>query len=145
VWIRTLLRSLAAQGRTVLLSSHLMSEMTLTADRLIIIGQGRLITQATIAEFLAAGSGAAVTARSPQAAELAALLAARGAAVTRSDSDTLTVTGIAMSAVGELASQHAITLTGLAEQRATLEDRYMELTRDSAEYRAAAPATAGSQ
>jgi ABC-2 type transport system ATP-binding protein len=146
VWTRTLLRSLAAQGRTVLLSSHLMSEMALTADRLIIIGRGRLIAQATMAEFLAAGSGAAITARSPQAAELAALLAARGAAVTRSDGDTLTVTGITASAIGELASQHAITLTGLAEQHATLEDRYMELTRDSAEYRAApAPAPAGNQ
>jgi ABC-2 type transport system ATP-binding protein len=146
VWIRTLLRTLAAQGRTVLLSSHLMSEMALTADRLIIIGQGRLIAQATMAEFLAAGSGAAVTARSPQAAELAALLAARGAAVTRADGGTLTVTGITASAVGELASQHAITLTCLAEQQATLEDRYMELTRDSAEYRAApAPAPAANQ
>ena len=142
VWIRTLLRTLAAQGRTVLLSSHLMSEMALTADRLIVIGQGRLIAQATMAEFLAAGSGAAVTARSPQAAELAA----RGAAVTRSDGGALTVTGITASAVGELASQHAITLTGLAEQQATLEERYMELTRDSAEYRAApAPAPAGNQ
>jgi ABC-2 type transport system ATP-binding protein len=110
VWIRTLLRALAGQGRTVLLSSHLMSEMALTADRLIIIGQGRLIAQATMAEFLAAGSGAAVTARSPQAAELAELLAARGAAVTRSDGGALTVTGITTSAVGELASQHAITL-----------------------------------
>ncbi len=146
VWIRTLLRSLADQGRTVLLSSHLMSEMALTADRLIIIGQGRLIAQATMAEFLAAGSGAAVTVRSPQAGELAALLAARGAVVTRSDGDALTVTGIAASAVGGLASRHAITLTGLAEQQATLEERYMELTRDSAEYRAApAPAPAGNQ
>ena len=148
VWIRTLLRSLAAEGRTVLLSSHLMSEMALTADRLIVIGQGRLIAQATMAEFLAAGSGAAVTARSPQAAELAALLAARGAAVTRGDRDALTVTGITASAVGELASQHSITLTGLSEQQATLEERYMELTRDSAEYRAApapAPAPAGNQ
>ena len=143
VWIRTLLRSLAAQGRTVLLSSHLMSEMALTADRLIIIGQGRLITEATMAEFLAAGSGAAVIARSPQAGELAALLAARGAAVPRADGDTHTVPGITAGEVGELASRHAITLTGLAEQQATLEDRYMELTRDSADYRAApAPAPA---
>jgi ABC-2 type transport system ATP-binding protein len=146
VWIRTLLRSLAAQGRTVLLSSHLMSEMAVTADRLIIIGRGRLIAQASMAEFLAAGPGAAVTARSPQAAELAALLAARGAAVTRRGADTLTVTGTTAGAVGELASQHAITLTGLSEQQATLEDRYMELTRDSADYRAAAaPAPAGQQ
>jgi ABC-2 type transport system ATP-binding protein len=144
VWIRTLLRLLAAQGRTVLLSSHLMSEMAVTADRLIIIGRGRLIAQATMSEFLAGGTAAAVTARSPQVGELAALLTARGALVTRHDGDTLTVTGTTTSAVGELASQHAITLTGLSEQQATLEDRYMELTRDSAEYRAApAPAPAG--
>ena len=97
-----------------------------------------------MAEFLTAGPGAAVTARSPQAPELAALLAARGATVTRHDADTLTVTGTTAGAVGELASQHAITLTGLSEQQATLEDRYMELTRDSADYRAApAPAPAG--
>jgi ABC-2 type transport system ATP-binding protein len=141
-WIRTLLRSLAAEGRTVLLSSHLMSEVALTADRLIIIGRGRLIAQAAMAEFLAAGTSAAVTARSPQAGELAALLAARGAAITRHEGDIVTITGTTASTVGEVASQHAITLTGLAEQQATLEDRYMELTRDSADYRAA-PAAAG--
>jgi ABC-2 type transport system ATP-binding protein len=145
VWIRTLLQSLAAQGRTVLLSSHLMSEMALTADRLIIIGRGRLIAETTMAEFLAAGSGATVTAQSPQAAELATLLVDRGAAVTRADGDTLTVTGLTTGAIGELASQHAITLTGLAQQQATLEDRYMELTRDSAEYRAAPAPAAGNQ
>jgi len=142
VWIRTLLKSLAAQGRTVLLSSHLMSEMAVTADRLIIIGRGRLIAEATTADFLAAGRSAAVIARSPQAGELAALLAARGAAIIRHEADVVTITGITASAVGEVATQHAITLTGLAEQQATLEDRYMELTRDSADYRAA-PAPAG--
>jgi ABC-2 type transport system ATP-binding protein len=136
VWIRTLLKSLAAQGRAVLLSSHLMSEMSLTADRLIIIGRGRLIAEATMTEFLAAGAGT-VTARSPQAGELAALLAARGAVITSRDQDTLTVTGMQASTVGELASANAITLTGLSEHQASLEDRYMGLTRDSTDYRAA--------
>src|SRR5579859_1990570 len=146
VWIRTLLRALAAEGRTVLLSSHLMSEMAMTADRLVIIGRGRLIAQAPMADFLAAAPGGTVTVRSPQAARLAALLAARGATVTRQDGGTLTVTGTSPEAIGELASQHAITLTGLSEQQATLEDRYMELTRDHADYRAApAPAPAGQQ
>jgi ABC-2 type transport system ATP-binding protein len=137
VWIRTLLRTLAAEGRTVLLSSHLMSEMAMTADRLVIIGRGRLIAEATMAEFLAAGSGCSVTVRSPQARALAALLTARGATVTRQDADTLAVTGTTAEAIGELAQEGGLTLTGLAEHQATLEDRYMELTRDSADYRSA--------
>ena len=137
VWIRTLLRALAGEGRTVLLSSHLMSEMAMTADRLVIIGRGRLIAEATMAEFLAAGSGSSVTVRSPQTRALAALLAARGATVTRQDADTLAVTGTTPEVIGELARAGGLTLTGLAEHQATLEDRYMELTRDSADYRAA--------
>ena len=137
VWIRTLLRTLAAEGRTVLLSSHLMSEMAMTADRLVIIGRGRLIAQATMADFLAAGSGSSVTVRSPQARELAALLIARGATVTRQDGDTLAVTGSTPEEIGELARADGLTLTGLTADQATLEDRYMELTRDAADYRAA--------
>jgi ABC-2 type transport system ATP-binding protein len=140
VWIRTLLRTLAGEGRTVLLSSHLMSEMAITADRLIIIGRGRLIAQATMAEFLAAGSASSVTVRSPQTSALAALLTARGAAVTRQDTNTLAVTGTTPEAVGELARTAGLTLTGLTAHQATLEDRYMELTRDSADYRAASGA-----
>ncbi|HEU5391223.1 MAG TPA: ABC transporter ATP-binding protein [Streptosporangiaceae bacterium] len=137
VWIRTLLRALAAEGRTVLLSSHLMSEMAMTADRLVIIGRGRLIAQAPMADFLAAGSGGTVTVRSPQAAALAALLAARGATVTRRDGDALAVTGTTPEAIGELARAEGLTLTGLTADQATLEDRYMELTRAAADYRAA--------
>jgi ABC-2 type transport system ATP-binding protein len=137
VWIRTLLRTLAAEGRTVLLSSHLMSEMMMTADRLVIIGRGRLIAQAAMADFLAAGSAGSVTVRSPQVGTLAALLTAGGATVTRQDGDTLAVTGTAAEAIGELARADGLTLTGLTAHQATLEDRYMELTRDSADYRAA--------
>jgi ABC-2 type transport system ATP-binding protein len=136
-WIRTLLRTLAAEGRTILLSSHLMSEMAMTADRLLIIGRGRLIAQATTADFLAAGSGGSMTVRSPQAAGLAARLAVRGATVTRHAGDTLTVTGTTPEEIGEIARADGLTLTGLTADQATLEDRYMELTRDSADYRAA--------
>jgi ABC-2 type transport system ATP-binding protein len=136
-WIRTLLRALAAEGRTILLSSHLMSEMAMTADRLVIVGRGRLIAQATMADFLAAGSGGSVTVRSPQAAEFAARLTARGATVTRHDGDTLTVTGTTPEEIGELARADGLTLTGLTADQATLEDRYMELTRDSADYQTA--------
>ena len=136
LWIRTLLKSLAAEGRTVFLSSHLMSEMAMTVSRLIIIGRGRLITQTTVEDFLASGPGSYVRVRSPQAAVLAAMLTARGAAVARQDGDTLTVTGTTTEAIGELARANGFTLAELSAQQATLEDRYMELTRDSADYRA---------
>ena len=142
VWIRTLLRALAAEGRTILLSSHLMSEMALTADRLVIIGRGRLIAQATMADFLADGTGGQVTVRSPQAAELAAVLRAQGITVTRAEGEALTVTGAATEAIGQAARDNGIILTGLSASQATLEDRYMELTRDAADYRAA-PSPAG--
>jgi ABC-2 type transport system ATP-binding protein len=111
--------------------------MAMTADRLVIIGRGRLIAEATMAEFLAAGSGSSVTVRSPQAAALAALLIARGAAVTRHDAGTLVVTGTTAEEIGELARAGGLTLTGLTAHQATLEDRYMDLTRDAADYRTA--------
>jgi ABC-2 type transport system ATP-binding protein len=138
LWIRTLLKSLAAEGRTVLLSSHLMSEMAMTAGRLIIIGRGRLIAQATVEDFLSSGPGRLVKVRSPQADALAALLIARGAAVARQAGDTLTITGTTTEAIGELARASGFTLAELSAQQATLEDRYLELTRDSADYRTAA-------
>jgi ABC-2 type transport system ATP-binding protein len=138
LWIRNLLKSLAAEGRTIFLSSHLMSEVSLTADRLIIIGRGRLITETTIDELLRGTDGAseAVRARSPQAGQLAELLRARGATVTSGDGGTLTITGATSDAVGELARANGLSLQELSVQRASLEDRYMELTRDSADYRA---------
>jgi ABC-2 type transport system ATP-binding protein len=137
-WIRNLLKSLAAEGRTIFLSSHLMSEMSLTADRLIIIGRGRLITETTIDELLRGTDGAseAVRARSPQAGQLAELLRARGATVTSGDDGTLAITGATSDAVGELARANGLSLQELSVQRASLEDRYMELTRDAADYRA---------
>src|SRR6516225_4588368 len=140
LWIRMLLKSLAAEGRTILLSSHLMSEMALTADRLIIIGRGRLITQATMEDFLAAGSGSHVRVRSPQAAALAVLLAATGATVAGHDGDTLTVTGTTAEVIGEAARASGLTLTELSARQATLEERYMELTQDCADYQALAEA-----
>jgi ABC-2 type transport system ATP-binding protein len=142
VWIRTLLRALAAEGRTILLSSHLMSEMALTADRLVIIGRGRLIAQAAMADFLAGGSGGQVTVRSPQAAALAAVLTAQGATITQAEGEALNVTGAATEEIGQAARDNGIILTGLSASRATLEDRYMELTRDAGDYRAV-PSPAG--
>jgi ABC-2 type transport system ATP-binding protein len=142
-WIRALLKSLAAEGRTVLVSSHLMSEMASTADRLVIIGHGKLIAQAPIGELLAAGSGNHVKVRSPQAGQLAALLEAHGASVTRRGSDVLAVTGATTDTIGELARTAGVTVAELAEQQVSLEDRYMELTRDAADYHSAAPTAAG--
>jgi len=135
-WIRNLLKSLAAEGRTVFLSSHLMSEMAVTADRLIIIGRGRLITQATVEEFLN-GSGSYVKVRSPEGDALASLLTAQGADVSRQAGGTLRITGVTCDAVGELARANGFTLQELSAQQASLEDRYMELTRGSADYRTA--------
>jgi ABC-2 type transport system ATP-binding protein len=135
VWIRTLLTSLAAAGRTVFLSSHLMSEMSLTADRLIIIGRGRLIAQTTVADFLAGGDvDMSVRVRSPQATDLAAALRARGATVAVEGGDTLTVAGASSDSVGELAREKGYTVLELSARQASLEDRYLELTRDSADY-----------
>jgi ABC-2 type transport system ATP-binding protein len=136
-WIRELLKSLAAEGRTVLVSSHLMSEMEHTADRLIIIGHGRLIAQAAIGELLAAAPGSYVRVRSPHASELAAALEARGATITRDGDDTLAVTGTTTDAIGKIAQAHGFALAELAAHQATLEERYMELTRDTADYRSA--------
>ena len=137
LWIRNLLKSLAAQGRTVFLSSHLMTEMSLTADRLIIIGRGRLIAQTAMEDFLKHGPGNFVRARSPQGSELAALLEARGAAVSRQAGDTLRITGVSSDTVGELARANGLTLLELSAHQASLEDRYMELTSDSVDYRTA--------
>jgi ABC-2 type transport system ATP-binding protein len=137
-WIRELLKSLAAEGRTILISSHLMSEMQNTADRLVIIGHGKLIAQAAIRELLAAASGSYVRVRSPHARELAAALEARGATVTRNGDGTLAVTGITTDAIGEIARAGGFTLAELATHHASLEERYLELTQDTAEYHSAA-------
>jgi ABC-2 type transport system ATP-binding protein len=137
LWIRNLLKSLAVEGRTVLVSSHLMSEMAITADRLLIIGRGRLIAQTTIEDLLKNGSGNFVRVRSPQGDTLATLLEARGAAVVRQTDGTLRITGTTTEAVGELAKANGLTLQELSAQQASLEQRYMELTSDTADYRTA--------
>ena len=138
LWIRTLVKSLAAEGRTVFLSSHLMSEMAITADRLIIIGRGRLIAQTTVGELLRGGSGSFVQVRSPQGDQLAALLEARGIAVTRQPDGSLQVAGTTPpDVVGEVARLNGLTLQELSAQQASLEQRYMELTGESVDYRTA--------
>jgi ABC-2 type transport system ATP-binding protein len=137
-WVRTLMRSLAAEGRTVLVSSHLMSEMALTADHLLVIGKGRLIADTSMDDFVRSSSRQSVHVRSPQAAGLAARCREAGATVRAgTDPDVIEVTGMDSAEVGRLAAAHAIALSELIPVRASLEEAFMELTRDSVEYQAA--------
>jgi ABC-2 type transport system ATP-binding protein len=138
-WVRTLLRNLAAEGRTVLLSSHLMSEMELTADHLIVIGQGRLLADTSLAGFAERVTGASVRVRTPDAARLRGLLASPGVTVSSDQPGVLTVAGMASDQVGTVAGRSGITLYELVPQHASLEDAFLELTRGSVEYRAPEP------
>jgi len=142
-WIRTVLTSLAREGRTVLLSSHLMSEMSITADRLIIIGRGRLLAETTVHDLLERSSGRYVRVRSRGVAVLAALLESRGATVEREADGALRVTGTTTDAVGALATAHSVTLQELSGHLPSLEETYMELTRDAVAYRSADATSAG--
>ncbi len=137
LWIRTLLKSLAAEGCTVLLSSHLMSEMAITADGLVIIGRGRLIAQTSVEELLAHSSGGYVRLRSPQAAVFEVLLRARGATVTPESDTALRVTGVNADVVGEVAATNSLMVQELSSQTPSLEETYMQLTGDSVDYRTA--------
>jgi ABC-2 type transport system ATP-binding protein len=136
LWMRKLLRAQAAQGRTVLVSSHLMSEMALTADHLVVVGRGRLIADLPVEELTAQASRGHVRVRTPDADALAALLAGPGVVVDAPARDTLEVTGLACDAIGELARRHDLSLHELTPVRASLEEAFMELTRDAVEYRA---------
>jgi ABC-2 type transport system ATP-binding protein len=137
VWIRNLIRDLAAEGRTVFLSSHLMSEMALTADHLVVIGRGRLVADVPMAEFttLACG-GDSVRVRSPQATTLNELLAGPGVTICGTAPGVLDVSGLSAEQIGERAAGGGLTLHELSPQRATLEEVFMQLTQDCAEYRA---------
>jgi ABC-2 type transport system ATP-binding protein len=134
LWIRTLLRSLAAEGRTIFVSSHLMSEMSLTATHLIVIGQGRLIADASVAELTGATGLSVVRVRSLEAPRLRDLLAADDVSVTSTERDLLTVTGISSEEIGKVASEARIPLIELTPQQASLEEAFMELTRDAVEF-----------
>jgi ABC-2 type transport system ATP-binding protein len=140
-WVRTLMRTLAGEGRTVLVSSHLMSEMALTADHLLVIGKGRLIADTSADEFVRSSSQHSVHVRSPRAAELAARCREAGAIVAGLDAgtgpDVIEITGMDSAEVGRLAAAHGIALSELIPVRASLEEAFMELTRDSVEYQAA--------
>jgi ABC-2 type transport system ATP-binding protein len=133
-WVRNLLKGLAREGRTIFVSSHLMSEMALTADEVVIIGKGRLIAELPIAELLAHSGRRLVRVRSPQLDALRAALEARGAATALEDDGSLSVRGLEPSAIGDIAAAVPAVLHELATQSASLEEAFMELTEDSIEY-----------
>ena len=134
-WIRGFFRELAADGRTVLVSSHLMSEMAQTADHLVIIGRGRLIADVPTQELIESSARRDVLVRSPRAAELAELIAQRGGTVARQDDGALVVTGLDAAAIGDLAAGDGIAVHALVPRQASLEDAYLDLTRESTDYR----------
>ena len=134
-WVRDLLKSLAAEGRTVFVSSHLISEMALTADRFVVIGRGRLIAETTVAEFTARSSGVSVKLLTPDSREFASALIKAGADVTSTENGALMVVGLEASQIGNLAASHGLRIHELSPIIASLEDAFMELTKDEVEYR----------
>ncbi|MFD7700407.1 ABC transporter ATP-binding protein [Streptomyces caelestis] len=144
-WIRTLMKSLAAQGRTVFVSSHLMSEMALTADHLVVIGQGRLLADTSMAEFIERNSRSYVRIRSPQRERLLDVLHQAGTTVVESGDGALEVDGSKAEHIGELAARHQLVLHELSPQQASLEEAFMRLTAESVEYHAHTGASAPPQ
>jgi ABC-2 type transport system ATP-binding protein len=142
-WMRSLLRGLAAEGRTVFVSSHLMGEMALTAQHLIVIGRGRLIADTGVEEFIAGAAPNLVRVRSTDPDALAALLRSRGVEPSRDQDGALVVSGLSTDQIGTLAGTAGITLLELADQPASLEEAFMDMTRDAVEFRA--PTTPGAK
>ncbi|MEV4218290.1 ATP-binding cassette domain-containing protein [Nonomuraea sp. NPDC049725] len=136
-WIRGFMRSLAREGRAVLVSSHLMSEMALTADHLVVIGRGQLIADTGMGEFVRGAGEGAVLVRASGADSFARRLTAAGAAVRGGPESSLVVSGMTSAEIGKLAAYHGVELSELTPQRPSLEDAFMELTRDSVEYQGA--------
>jgi ABC-2 type transport system ATP-binding protein len=135
-WIRNLLRSFAAEGRTILVSSHLMSEIALTADHLVVIGRGHVIADASVEDFIQRSAQNFVRARSPEIEELARVVSASGGTARPEDGGALAISGLPIGAVGDLARDAGIALHELSPQLASLEEAFMELTRESVEFHA---------
>ncbi|MEB3959347.1 ATP-binding cassette domain-containing protein [Streptomyces kunmingensis] len=144
-WIRNLMKSLASAGRTVFVSSHLMSEMALTADHLVVIGQGRLLADTSMADFIRENSRSYVRLRSPERERLLDVLHEAGITVVEAGNGTLEVDGHSSEELGELAGRHQLVLHELSPQQASLEEAFMQLTAESVEYHAHSEATAAPQ
>src|SRR5215813_13202996 len=138
VWMRGFLKSLAAQGRAVLVSSHLMSELQDTADHLVVVGRGRVIADTSVSSLIAAASSGRVTVRTTARPETMTVLGSAGATVAATGRDTLTISGMAADKIVALLGENAVPFAEVSAHRATLEEAYMELTRDAVEFRAAA-------
>jgi ABC-2 type transport system ATP-binding protein len=136
IWVRNLARFLASEGRTIFLSSHLMSEMAQTADHIIVLGRGRIIADAPVSEILALATGTAVLVRTPDAERFGALLVAPDVHVTHSEPHLLQVTGLSAVQIGEAAASNGVVLHELSPQAGSLEDAYLALTKDEVEYHA---------
>ncbi|TFB64531.1 ABC transporter ATP-binding protein [Cryobacterium sp. Hz9] len=134
-WVRTLTKQLAAEGRTVLLSSHLMSEMALTADHIIVLGRGRVIADASVADIIASAAQNTVRVRTPHSAALAALLAQEDVTITNVEQDVLEISGLTVNEIGDRAAAAQISLHELSAVNASLEDAYTKLTQNEVEYR----------
>jgi ABC-2 type transport system ATP-binding protein len=145
LWVRNLLKHMAGQGKTIFVSSHLMSEMALTAEHLIVIGRGRLIADAPTKEVIRLSSGTHVRVRSPQAAGLADLITAKGGSVTADDDSGLEVTGMTSESIGEIAAANGVVLHELSLAAASLEQAFMELTEDAVDFRAPDRPTAAAE
>ena len=145
VWMRGFLSELAAQGRTVLVSSHLMSELEGSAGRLVVVGRGKVIADTSVAELIAAASGDRVTLRTTERAEAMTVLANAGATVAATDRDTVTIAGLAAERIVSLLGESKVPFSEVSAHRATLEEAYMALTRDAVEFRAAAGEAAGQE
>jgi ABC-2 type transport system ATP-binding protein len=135
LWIRTLLRALAAEGRTVFVSSHLMSEMAQTATRLVVVGRGRLVADTTVEEFVSRAKGNGVIVRSPEAARLREVLLRPDVTVTSDAEGVLQVTGLTVEEIGDAAWKANLPLHELTAHHASLEEAFMQLTHDAVEYR----------
>ena len=140
VWMRGFLRSLAAQGRAVLVSSHLMSELQDTADHLVVVGRGQVIADTSVADLIATASGGRVTVRTTARTEATTVLAHAGATIAVTDRDTLIISGLAAERIVALLGESRLPFSEVSPHRATLEEAYMELTRDAVEFRATAAA-----
>jgi len=138
-WIRDLLRSLAGDGHTIFVSSHLMSEMALTADHVIVVGRGRLMADMPMTELIAQASPNAVVVRTPQSRALAEALAGPDITISSASHETLEVTGLTAAQIGDRARDLNISLHGLFPKKASLEEAFMEMTRDEVEYHAKSP------
>jgi ABC-2 type transport system ATP-binding protein len=145
IWMRGFLQSLAAEGRAVLVSSHLMSEVEGAASHLVVIGRGKLVADTSVADLIGAASGGRVTLRTVARSESMALLADAGGTVAVTGADTLTVSGLTSERIVSLMSAASIPFSEVSAHRATLEEAYMELTRQAVEFRAASVAGEGTR